>query len=348
MAAETENSPRPLQQLARQTRRRRVIRFAGWAVALVVVIAALLTGAAAGYDAATTGTRATIPPLDAHGHEVRTGDIVTRYETWGRRGPVIVLVPGFIESSFVWRRVGPLLGRQFRVFALDIRGFGYTTHRGPYTLAADTRQVAEFLHVLRLDAVHHAAPLLVGHSSGAAIVANVALRQPRLARGIVMLDGDGTSSGAGPAWMHALIVDPFFTAVLRFVLRHPFITRGVWSRVCGPRCPPFAGNELQGWQRPLEVPGAEAALRAIVQAPLIGLAPALLERIHLPAAVMLGTRDPTISVARARASAGWLHTRIVVTVPQARHLPMISNPNEFSRDLASIVHELPGGRTGAR
>jgi pimeloyl-ACP methyl ester carboxylesterase len=249
------------------------------------------------------------------------------------------LIPGFVESSFVWRRVGPLLGRSFRVYAPDVRGFGYTTHRGPYTLAADTAQVTAFLRVLHLSS-GGTAPVLVGHSSGAAIAANLALQHPGLVGGVVMLDGDGTSSGAGPGWLHALIVDPLFTAAYRYTLRHPSIIRDVWNRVCGPNCPPFAGSEMEGWVRPLEVPGAVSALRAIVRAPLIGLREASLRRLTVPAAVMLGAGDPTITLARARTLARWVHARMVVTVPRTRHLPMVSRPVVFTRDLRAVARHL--------
>ena len=38
---------------------------------------------------------------------------------------------------------GPLLAqRGYRVFAIDVRGFGYTQRRPPYTLSADTQQLA--------------------------------------------------------------------------------------------------------------------------------------------------------------------------------------------------------------
>lgn len=297
--------------------------------------------AAAGYDAVSQRI-VPVPPPDAHGGSVRTGDLLTRYEHWGRSGPVLVLVPGFVESSFVWRQVGPKLGTRFQVFALDVRGFGYTTHRGPYTLGADTTQLASFLSALHLDADHHSAPILIGHSSGAAIVANLARLHPNAVRGIVMVDGDGTASGAGSNWVHKLIVDPFFTATLRLTLRHPAVIQAVWRSVCGPGCPPLDNAELEGWVRPLEVQGAESALKAIVRAPLIGLSPAQLATIRVPAAVMRGVADPELSQEGARSVAQWVRARAVISVPRARHLPMISNPRTFVADLTALVRSFPG------
>lgn len=44
----------------------------------------------------------------------------------GGTGPVIVLVAGFPQSCYAWRRVMPLLAPQFRVIAVDLPGQGGT------------------------------------------------------------------------------------------------------------------------------------------------------------------------------------------------------------------------------
>ncbi|HZU14255.1 MAG TPA: alpha/beta hydrolase [Chloroflexota bacterium] len=314
-----------------RTVRRIFILLAGFLVTFLV----LLTAVAAAYGAATADPVVTAPPLGPHQHDIRTGDVVTRYRAWGSHGRPVLLIPGFVETSFVWTRVGPSLGQRFRVVAPDLRGFGYSTHRPPYTLAADTAQVAALIHRLHLHK-----PIVVGHSTGAAIAARLALTHPRLLGGIVMLDGDGTASGGGPAWVHALIVDPYFNAVFQLLTRHPSLLDGVWEKACGPRCPPFTGREMEGWIRPLEVPGAETALHAIVQAPLLGMPAARIRQIRVPTAVMVGTQDPTITLARARQLGLWLHARLLITVPGAHHLPMVSAPHLFTRDLSRIVDGL--------
>lgn len=325
---------------SRRPWRRHLLFLPVFLASLLIGFILTLTAAAVAYDAAGAAPTATVPPAIGHAHDIRTGNVVTRYESWGTHGPVLLLIPGFIESSFVWHRVGPLLARQYRVYAPDVRGFGYTSHTPPYTLQSDVRQMVSFLHALHLDPAHNSAPVVVGHSSGAAIAAALALQHPHLVRSLIMLDGDGTASGAGPAWQHALIVDPYFTAIYRLFLNHLALPQYIWDRACGLSCPPFTGAEAEGWLRPLEIPGARTALRQIVQAPLIALRPAQIARIHTRSAVILGTSDPTITVPRAEALAGWLRTSLLITIPNAHHLPMISNPHLFVRDISFAVSRL--------
>ena len=118
--------------------------------------------------------------------------MLTRYQQWGRKGSPIVLVGGFLEPTSVWERVAPLLARQHRVYALDLAGFGYSERVGTFSLAAWSDQLRAFLRELSIEQ-----PILVGHSLGAGVVAEVARQNPELVRGIVRADGDARRGGAG-------------------------------------------------------------------------------------------------------------------------------------------------------
>ncbi|MGZ4504669.1 MAG: alpha/beta fold hydrolase [Nocardioidaceae bacterium] len=298
-------------------------------VIVVVAVLVTVTVAAAAYDLAGARVVA-VPALDAHGHRVRTGDLTTHYEQWGTTGPPIVLVHGFLESSTVWSRVGPLLARDgFRAYAVDVRGFGYTQRRGPYTLASDTAQLRAFL-----GALHLRAPTLVGHSSGAAVVGNLARTDPAAVRRVVFMDGDGTPYGVGPAWVHRLFLDPYATALIRVVTRHPWLVRRIYQGACGPGCPPF---DARTWLTPFQVAGAEGALKAILRQQLIGMTYAQERRIRVPAAVLYGAHDPEMSPQSARATAVRLHTGVVHAIPGARHLGMLSSPAAFAAEVARLA-----------
>lgn len=313
----------------------RIRRSARRALVTAVALAAVLTVASAAYDHATA-TPSAVAPLDAHGHEVWTGDLRTHYESWGTAGSPVVLVPGFAESAYAFDALGPALAAaQHRVYALDVRGYGYTERRGPYTLASDTAQLADFLAALHLRRADGVSTVLVGHSSGAAIVGDLALTRPSEVAGIIFLDGDGTPYGVGPAWVHALVREPFATTLVRLASRHPALAAArVYDQACGPGCPPFAGAVADGWTRPFRVAGAAAAMRQILGQQLIGLQPDQLTRIRVPAAVVYGTDDPETPAALARETAARLHAAPPIAVPGARHLVMVSSPGPLAAALA--------------
>ncbi|UQX88681.1 alpha/beta hydrolase [Jatrophihabitans telluris] len=325
---------------ARPVRRVRANRFVSGAVRWLrrllitgLVLLAVLTVAAVVYNRASDDSLS-VPPLDAHGHYVRTGTLTTHYEQWGTAGSPIVLVHGFLESGSTWAATAALLGRGHRVYALDIRGYGYTERVGPYTLDSDTAQLVAFLAALHLDARDNARPMLVGHSSGAAIVGNLARLHPALASQVVFMDGDGTPYGVGPAWVHRLIVDPYATAAIRLVTRSSGIAARAYRGTCGPGCPPF---DAEQWLRPFRVPHAVKGLKAILSRQLIGLTYQQEAAITVPAAVMYGTADSEMTSAQAAQTATRLHTKRIVALVGAHHLGMISDPALVAARLSDLA-----------
>jgi pimeloyl-ACP methyl ester carboxylesterase len=307
-----------------------VARLAAVAVALSL---AAVTLAASGYDLATRGALPA-PPLGPDGHLVTTDGLTTHYEQWGRTGLPVVLVHGFLESAWVWHDVGPALAsRGYRVYAIDVRGYGYTQRKGPYTLASDTEQLRTFLTAMNLDAAHQATPVLVGHSSGAAIVGNLARLDPAAVAAVAFMDGDGTPYGVGPGWVHRLFVDPYATALIRVITRHPSLAARAYRGGCSDRCPPF---DAAGWLRPMRVAGAETALKAILTQPLIGMTYRQERQIHVPAVVIYGTKDPEMTAADARATADRVHARRVLPLPDAPHLGMLAEPSATVAAIASV------------
>ncbi len=100
----------------------RIIR---WILLALLGLVLALTLASLAYNAATAD--ADVPVSELWHGKTLDG---TAYRQWGTTGSPIILVGGFLEPSSVWEKVGPLLARGHRVYALDLDGFGYTARRG--------------------------------------------------------------------------------------------------------------------------------------------------------------------------------------------------------------------------
>lgn len=99
-------------------------------------------------------------------------------------GPAMVLLHGWPQTSFAWRKVMPALAAHYRVVAPDLRGMGRTDRPdGPY----DMRTVADDLAAL-IDALGLDRPYLVGHDWGGLVARRFALDRPNAARRIAVLD----------------------------------------------------------------------------------------------------------------------------------------------------------------
>ena len=110
-------------------------------------------------------------------------DLKLHYVRSGRGEPV-VLLHGWPQTWFAWRKVIPLLAGQYDVIAPDLRGFGDTSRPvGGYdkkTVAHDVRQLVEHLG---LGPVH-----IVGHDVGGAVAYPYAAQWPDEVRSLTFIE----------------------------------------------------------------------------------------------------------------------------------------------------------------
>jgi pimeloyl-ACP methyl ester carboxylesterase len=109
-------------------------------------------------------------------------------------GPAVVLLHGFPDSSYVWRRQVPALaGAGFRVIAPDLRGFGASEKPADveaYRLRHGLADVLAVLDALEVERAH-----VVGHDWGAGLAWTAAAFAPdRVERLVVMSVGHPAAS----------------------------------------------------------------------------------------------------------------------------------------------------------
>ena len=119
------------------------------------------------------------------------------YETQGR--PAVMLLHGFPELAYSWRKVMPLLAAAgYHVIAPDQRGYGRTTgwddsydaDPDPFRMLNMTRDAIALVYALG----HRSVAMVVGHDAGSPVAAWCALVRPDIFRSVTMM----SSPFAGP------------------------------------------------------------------------------------------------------------------------------------------------------
>ena len=83
----------------------------------------------------------------------------------GGRGPTVVLLHGFPQSWYEWRRIMPRLSKRFTVVAVDLRGVGGSAPTADGYAAVDlARDVHQLIERLELGPAH-----VVGHDVGGGV-----------------------------------------------------------------------------------------------------------------------------------------------------------------------------------
>ena len=257
---------------------------------LILVVA--VTVASLVYNVATSGRERPARALSA-GPYLQVGGTLVAYRHWGSTGTPIVLVGGFVEPSWVWHEIGPLLGRRHRVYAIDLPPFGYTQRNGSYTLADWVSLLRGFEQELRI-----VRPIVVGHSLGAAVAVADTLQHPTEQAGIVLLDGDALAAGGGVGWLSQLLINPYYTSIFRFASGADWLVRRALDTAYGPDAPPPDRATLQEWERPFRVEGTRGAFKKLISYGIQGFKLDELAAVRVPRVVVWGA-DDTVDSFRA-------------------------------------------------
>jgi haloacetate dehalogenase len=115
---------------------------------------------------------------------VKVNSVELHVRTAGAGYPLILL-HGWPQTSYCWRKLMPLLAAHFRVIAPDLRGFGDSEKPdGPY----DKRTVAtDILEMARSLGYDHA--LVAGHDIGGRVAYRLTLDHPQFVTGLISMAG---------------------------------------------------------------------------------------------------------------------------------------------------------------
>jgi pimeloyl-ACP methyl ester carboxylesterase len=188
-------------------------------------------------------------------HYFDTGDVVLHYARAGTGDPVLLL-HGWPQSWYCWRKIMPALAQRYAVIAPDLRGLGDSSR--PLE-GYDKRVIAEDIWKLTQH-LSFDRYFLVGHDWGGPVAFCLAATHSAAIRGLVMLDtavpgdGSGTFSQHGRRWHHAFHQTADLPEAL--VTGREEIYLGWFYRQYGYTAGAISPDDIQEYLRTYRQPGA--------------------------------------------------------------------------------------------
>jgi pimeloyl-ACP methyl ester carboxylesterase len=278
--------------------------------------------------------RGSLPDADRLTIDGRTVHVEQRGE-----GEPLVLLHGFGESTFSWRKIVPALSKRYRTIAIDLNDFGYTERPkepGAYSRDGQLRLILGVLDALGIESAH-----VAGHSYGGALSLALAARHSERVRSLILVDSAAVTYpdekkgslaklrtlsrlGLGIALRPNAIRRNLKKAYFDDSLATPEVARAYLSR--------------------LAIEGVLDAYAGLSLPPPSAGPPIDLAAIQKPSLWIWGVEDRTVKIEAGRAAAAKVPGSTFVALERSGHSPMEEKPDEVVRAILAFLESLPGAR----
>lgn len=226
----------------------------------------------------------------------------------GGSGEPLLLVHGLSGSGRWWQRNAPALARRFRVYIIDLIGFGRS--RGTFILEEAARVVVTWMDRLGITRAH-----VVGHSMGGFIAAELAAGAPGRVDRLVLVDAAAFPLGWRPV-RHALGL----ARATRYM--HPTFLPVLVADA-------FRAGPRTLWKAAREVVVTDLGARC--------------GEVRAPTLVVWGEHDRVVPIEAGERLAACLPKGELVVVEGAGHNPMWDRPFAFNRVVVDFLTARRGG-----
>ncbi|HEV8629342.1 MAG TPA: alpha/beta hydrolase [Thermoanaerobaculia bacterium] len=241
------------------------------------------------------------------------------------RGEPVVLLHGFGESTYSFRRIVAPLAARYRTIAIDLNGFGYTARpRDPaaYTLEGQQRLVLAVLDRLGVPSAH-----LVGHSYGGGLALWMAAHHPERVRSLALLDSTLPRYSTTRRSRVANLRPLSFVFLRTFALRQGYVRRSLAKAY---RDEALATPEVtRAYLDRLRVAGIDDAYYGLTARNGEPIAEVDLAGIHAAALLVWGRDDTLTPLRNGQRMAAALAGSHLVVLPDCGHVPMEERPAEL-------------------
>ncbi len=225
------------------------------------------------------------------------------YQVSGTGRPV-VLVHGLSGSSRWWQKNIEALSQQFRLYLIDLVGFGRSRGRNGFDLEEAPLHLKQWMDRLEIQPAG-----VIGHSMGGLVVTHLAVDFPEVVERLVLVDAVGMPFGHGlPRQVFNMAHDILLMSLdLKRIILVDAFRAGIINVLA-------VGQELLDQDtRPL------------------------LAHIAAPTLVIWGERDNIVPLGLGEKMTSHLLDSRLVVLPGVGHVPHWENPAAFNRVVADFL-----------
>lgn len=264
------------------------------------------------------------------------------YQEHGSGQPTFVLLHGFGGNLTSWHELIEPLADIGRVVAFDRPGFGLTERpladewsSNPYTPEAQIELTGALIDALELPR-----PVLVGHSAGATVALQAALRYPEKIDALVLIAPAVYSGGGAPNWIRPLLQLPQANRLGPLLMRQFADEPGLnFLRASWHDESRIDDDVIARYQRSFRVHDWDKALWELTKASRTPALENQLAQLERPALILTGSEDALVPPEESRRLADELPNAQFAEVGSCGHIPHEECPERTLEALQGFFSE---------
>ncbi|MDP2790196.1 MAG: alpha/beta fold hydrolase [Rectinemataceae bacterium] len=253
-----------------------------------------------------------------------------RYEMFGERGPVSVLLNGIAMSIGHWKPFIEALGGNYRFLCHDMRGQTLSDKpKGDYSLEGHAEDLAALMDHLSIPKAH-----VVGTSYGSEVAMAFAISHPEKCSSLTVIDGvselDPLLRATAESWMATALADPrvFYKVLLPWTYSSSYIAAN--ASILAAREDAVAGLPRDWFE------GFSELCRSFLAIDLSSK----LNRITCPTLVIVGDKDILKHEGFAAIIAKAIQGSTLKVLPGAGHASVIEQPGAVAALVDASISEI--------
>jgi pimeloyl-ACP methyl ester carboxylesterase len=309
-------------------------------ISLAILFALVLTVVIGPFLIPTPQLEGTVPAAqlaDADSQFINIAGLTVHYKTSSAipvaEGPILFFLHGFASTLYSWHEVMDDLGKTGWSISLDRPAFGLTDrpkggawkNSNVYAPEGQVELSVDLLNALNIDSA-----VIVGHSSGGALAAKLALDYPDRFDGLILVSPAIIREGGAPLWTRPLLFTPQFNRVGPLLMRQlsgasgSTFLQSTWSN------PNLVDEDtVEAYQKGIKVNDWDQALweftRTNQRLDLFDQ----LNGIKIPTLVIAGSGDQIVSVEEAEQVAQAIPDSAFEVLNECGHIPQEECPGPF-------------------
>jgi len=257
------------------------------------------------------------------------------YQKYGNAKDSIILIHGFVASSYSWNKIVVALSKKFTVYALDLPGFGYSDRPKDIEYNIDTyaKLVLDFMNSFGIKNAH-----LAGNSMGGAISLKIVYDNPERVKKLILVDSAGADEKIS---FHPELLKSFDEKELlkfaKMLIDNDTFIRMVMRMVFYNQI--LVEDLFDGYAKPLRMEGSAEVMIALIKRFEKWSLKDKLQYINIPTLIIWGENDNIISVGNAEIFNQLIKDSKVVVLKECGHIPMEEKPEEVSKLIIEFCSE---------